>query len=72
MVPLLQQGMLCRRKSRVLLPGALSFPASACPGTLGAPSLVICLLRHLSLPLMQTSAAFPMGSHAAEDSHLVL
>ena len=71
MVPLLQQGMLCRRKSRVLLPGALSFPASACPSTLGATSLLICLWRHSSLPLMQASVAPPMGSHATEDSHLV-
>ena len=71
MVPLLQQGMLYRRKSRVLLPSAVCFPASDCPGTPGAPSLLTCLMRHCSLPFMQASGKLPMGSHVAVDSHLV-
>jgi len=38
-VPLLQQGMLCPCKSRLLLPRAM------CLGTLGAPSLFKSLTR---------------------------
>ncbi len=42
MVPLLQQGMLCSCKSRVLLPSAICTLASVCLGTNGAPSLALC------------------------------
>ena len=71
MIPLLQQGMLCNCKSRVLLPSAICFPSGMCPGTLGAPSLVSCLNEDWSLPFMHASAALPMGPHVAGDSHLV-
>ena len=55
MVPLLQQGMVCRCKSRVLLPGAICFPAAICLCTLGAAAVVapsssqksaICASKH--------------------------
>ena len=70
MIPLLQQGMLRNRKRRVLLPSACHL-AGMCMGTLGAPRLATCLIRHWSLPFVQASAALPMGPHVAGDSHLV-
>ena len=63
--------MLCCCKSRVLLPGAICFPAAVCLGTLGAPSLAMRLFHHFNLPFVQASAALPMGFHVAVGSHLV-
>ncbi len=71
MVPLLQQGMLCRCKSRMLLPGAICFPAAVCLCTLWAAALVTRLPHHFSLPFMQASAALPVGPQVAGASNLV-
>ena len=71
MISLLQQGMLCRCKSGVLLPCAVWFPAAVCLCTLGAPSLAAHLHHHRSLPFVQASAALPVSSHGAGDSHLI-
>ena len=71
MIPLLQQGMLCPCKRRVLLLLALSWHVATCLCTLGAPSFSTRLHHHWSLPLMQADAALPMGFHAAGDSQLV-
>ena len=71
MVPLLQQGMLCRCKSKVLLPSAVCFPASICPRTFGAPTLLMYPTENWSLPLMQASTALPVGPRGAENSHLI-
>ncbi len=71
MIPLLQQGMLCRCKSRVLLPGAICFPAAIGLCTFGAPSLAMRFPHHWSLPLVQADSALPVGFHVAGDSHLV-
>ena len=46
MIPLLQQGMICRCKSRVLLPSAICFPTGMCLGALGAPRLVTRLITN--------------------------
>ncbi len=44
-IPLLQQGVLCNCKSRMLLPSAVCLPAAICLCTLGAPSLPTCLIE---------------------------